>query len=204
MKYIKWKTLIITSVICLSPILLGIALWNKLPELMPIHFDIHNNADNFSSKKFAVFALPCILLFAHLISCILSDINTQKRGKTQKLETITKWIVPVLSLVLQTMTYCYALGKNVDIRRIVLLIVGVIFIVTGNYLPKYDYVKNIKLDSEKARKINRFVGHLTVILGLTFLVSIPFSPIISVICLCIIIPYTVICIVYAIKIIKTN
>ena len=32
MKFIKWKSVIITSVVCLLPIFLGLLLWNKLPD----------------------------------------------------------------------------------------------------------------------------------------------------------------------------
>ena len=41
MKFFKWKIFIITSIVCLLPILLGISLWSKLPDTMAIHFDIY-------------------------------------------------------------------------------------------------------------------------------------------------------------------
>lgn len=48
------KTLILTSIIILLPILVGIVLWNKLPDTMATHFGIDNEANGFSSK-FLVF-----------------------------------------------------------------------------------------------------------------------------------------------------
>ena len=48
MKFIKWKILVITSVVCLLPIIMGIAVWDKLPDTMAIHFNINNVADNFA------------------------------------------------------------------------------------------------------------------------------------------------------------
>lgn len=45
MKLIKWKSLFITCIICLSPILLGITLWDKLPETLAIHFNVYNKPD---------------------------------------------------------------------------------------------------------------------------------------------------------------
>ena len=58
MKFIKWKSLIITTIVSLSPVILGIALWNLLPDSMAIHFNVYNEPDNFASKGFVVFGLP--------------------------------------------------------------------------------------------------------------------------------------------------
>ena len=70
MKYIKWRILLITTVVCLSPILLGVALWDKLPDMVAIHFDMYNNPDNFASKGFAVFGLPVMTVLFQWLCCI--------------------------------------------------------------------------------------------------------------------------------------
>lgn len=200
MKFIKWKSLIITSIICLLPIFLGIALWDSLPDSMAIHFNINNQPDNFASKGFVVFGLPILMMFLQIFCCFINDINAHKHGERKKFETITKWIIPVLTVVLQAVTFGYALGWSIDIRKIVALIVGVMFITTGNYLPKFDYIKNYDIDTEKARKINRFVGFETVIMGILFIASMFLPPIATVICLFLMIPYAIISVIYGIKV----
>lgn len=198
MKIFKWKVFIITSIVCLLPILLGISLWDKLPGTMAIHFNAYGEADGFATKEFVVFGLPVMMVFLQAISCFINDINAHKHGERKKFETVTKWIIPCLTVVLQIITLGYGLGWNIDIRRAVAFIVGVILIVTGNYLPKFDYVKNADVDTEKARKINRFIGYETVIMGLLFMVSVFTPPIGTVVCLFLLIPYAVIGIVYGI------
>ncbi len=89
----------------------------------------------------------------------------------------------------------YDLGWEIDISA---FLVGLIFLVIGNYLPKYNYINNYDVDTEKARKINRFIGYITVVMGLLFVISMFFSPISTVICLFLMIPYAVICVVYGI------
>ena len=42
MKNINWKIVIITSLVCLLPIVLGIIFYQQLPEQMPVHFNINN------------------------------------------------------------------------------------------------------------------------------------------------------------------
>lgn len=198
MKSIKWKIIIVTCLVCLLPILLGITLWNQLPNEIAIHFNIHNEPDNFASKGFAVFALPCLMALMQMICCITTDINANKHQNPIKFEMIAKWILPVVSVLLQIVTLGYSLGWNIDIRGVACFIVGAMFLVLGNYLPKLNYIKNYNLDTEKARKINRFIGFETVIMGLLLIISIFLPPIYSFICLCLLIPYTIIGIIYGI------
>lgn len=202
MKFIKWKSLIITCIVCLLPILLGLALWNELPDMIAIHFDMYNNPDNFASKAFAVFGLPALMVLLQIICCIVNDINENRFGERKKITTITKWILPVMSIVIHTTTLCYALGWAIDIRKVAMLVVSAIFVVIGNYLPKFDRIKNYKIDTEKARIINRFMGKCMVIIGLLGIVTIFLPPVASVIWLILLIPYAIISIIYGIKVCK--
>ena len=45
------KTLILTSIVCLLPMVLGFALWNKLPEDIPQQYG-WNNQVNWTLPKF--------------------------------------------------------------------------------------------------------------------------------------------------------
>lgn len=200
MKFFKWKTFITTSIVCLLPILLGIALWDKLPETIAIHFNLYNEPDNFATKEFTVFVLPCLMVLLQAFCCFINDFNSYKHGERKKFERVTKWIIPAMSVILQTVTLGYSLGWNLDIRRVAGAIVGVILIVIGNYLPKFDYVKNYDLDTEKARKINRFIGIETVVMGGLMLVSLIFPPIATVVALFLLIPYALVATIYGIKV----
>ena len=198
MKFFKWKTFIITSIVCLLPILLGVSVWDKLPDIMAIHFNVYGTADNFAPKGFVVFGLPALMVLLQGFCCFINDINSYKHGERKKFETVTKWIIPLLTNVLQIITLGYGLGWNLDIRKAVAFVVGTIFLVIGNYLPKFDRIKNYDLDTEKARKINRFIGYETVIMGLLFFVSIFLPPVSTIVCIGLLIPYAVVGAVYGI------
>jgi len=204
MKYIKWKSLCITGLVCLSPILLGIALWDTLPDTIAIHFNMYNEPDNFASKEFAVFGLPLMMLVPQIISCMINDFNTHKHGERKKFTLVTKWIIPIMSVILQVVTLGYSLGWNLDIRKVTALMVSIIFLVIGNYLPKFDYIKNHDTSTDKARKINRFIGYETVIMGVLLLASMFFSATVSVVCLLMFIPYAVIAVIYGIVVGKNG
>jgi len=202
MKFIKWKSLIITCVVCLLPILLGVALWDKLPDTMAIHFDINNNPDNFASKGFVVFGMPVLMVALQIFCCFINDINAYKHGERKKFERVTKWIIPVMTIILQIATLGYGLGWNYDVRKLAGLLVGGILLVIGNYLPKFDYVKNYDINTEKARKINRFIGYETIILALLFIISIFLPPIATLVCIFLMIPYAIISVIYGIRVAK--
>lgn len=198
MKFMKWKILIITCAVCLLPILLGVVLWDRLPETMAIHFDMYNQPDNFASKGFVVFGLPAMMVALQIICCAITDEKIKKHGERKKFTNVVKWIIPIMAIVLQTVTLLYGLGKDIDIRRVAMIIVAAIFIIMGNYMPKFDYVKNYDVEAHKARRINRFIGNLMVIMGILAVVTLFLSPVYSVIWLLLLIPYAVVCIIYGI------
>ncbi len=200
MKFIKWKILITTCLVCLLPIILGVALWDKLPDSVAIHFDMNNTPDNFASKGFAVFGLPFMMVVLQVVCCFINDINAKKHGDRKKLELATKWIIPVMTVLLQIITFVYALGTEIDIRKCVMIIVGAVLIIIGNYLPKMDYIKSYDVDTEKARKINRFIGFESVIMGLLGLVTVFLPPVASVVWLLGLIPYGAVSVVYGIRV----
>ena len=200
MRFFKWRIFIITSIVCLLPIILGVALWDKLPETMAIHFDMYNNPDNFAPRGFVVFGFPLLMVLLQAFCCFVNDINAHKHGERKKFSTITKWIIPVMSGMLYIVTLVYSLGWNLDVRIVAALIVGGMLIVIGNYLPKFDYIKNYDLETEKARKINRFIGYETVIMGVMFIISIFLPPVATVGCIFLLIPYALIGLVYGLKV----
>lgn len=200
MKFIKWKSLIITCIVCVLPILPGLVLWNDLPDTIAVHFNVHNQPDSFTSKSFAVFGLPLMMVALQIICCVINDVNSYKYGQRKKFETVTKWIIPVLAIVLQILTLGYSLDWNVDIRRFVALIIGFMFLFVGNYLPKFERVKNYNVDTEKAKKINRFIGFETVVMGALSITSVFLPPIATVIWLVLLIPYAVVGVLYGIRV----
>ena len=200
MKFIKWKTLIISCLICLSPIILGIVLYENLPESMAVHFNFYNEPDNFVSKGFAVFGIPLLMTFIQIFCCIINDIKVYKHIEYLKFEHIPKWIIPITSIILQTSILGYGLGWNIDMRKVASLIVGAIFLVLGIYIPKLDRIKNFSIDAEKALKINKFIGYEMVIMGILMLITIFLPPITTVLWLFLLIPYTIISVIYGTKV----
>ena len=203
MKFFKWKIFLITSVVCLLPIIFGLYFWGRLPEIIPIHFNIYGEPDNYASKAFVVFGLPVLMMFFQLFCCASVDYESSNDVESEKFKTVTKWIIPCLTAVLYTITIGYAMGWEIDITRTVCIVMGILFIVLGYYLPKSTYVKNFNnLDIEKAKKINKFTGFGILVMGILFLIGAFFVPIGPIICLLLLIPYTIATVIYSIIVSK--
>lgn len=172
------KEIILSVVLCLLPILLGLYMWNDLPDKVPTHFDLNNVPNGYSSKAFAVFGLPCIMagLDALCLFGLSSDPRADKHSKV--LDRMMLWFIPALGLVVTPLCLFAAVGKNVNISLFVQLLIGAVFIVTGNYLPKCrrNYTMGIKLpwtlnDDDNWNYTHRLGGFLWVICGVVTLVN---------------------------------
>ena len=170
--------LIITSIMILIPIAVGLILWNRLPETMVTHWGVGNVPNGWSSKAMAVFGLPAILLAVHWVCLFATKADPKSKNINPRILDLVLWICPVLSIVLGTVTYSFSLGYEVNVQAVVTIIVGVLFVVVGNYLPKckQSYTMGIKLpwtlsDEENWNKTHRLAGKLWVAGGIILLAT---------------------------------
>ena len=171
-------TLILTTLVMLLPMLIGLLLWDQLPDPMPSHWNIHGVVDGWSSKTFAVFGLPGMLIGIHWI-CVLAPYADPKAANyTPKMLMLVLWICPVLSLVINSMVFAAALGYAISIEIIIPLLSGILFIIIGNLLPKcrQSYTMGIKLpwtlhNEENWNKTHRFGGKVWVIGGVIIMAT---------------------------------
>lgn len=183
MKKIDYKKLMVTVIVCLFPIILGLIFYNELPDKIAIHFDINNNPDNYFSKPLFVFGMPIMMLILQSIMCITNDIKDNYKEVNKKATDVYKWILPVLSVILYIVTIMYSLGSVIDIRKILMLILGILFVTIGNYLPKTkgnNFIRPYKnYNSAYYKKFSRIMGYLYIINGILCIVSILFNQIVS-------------------------
>ena len=121
------KTIIFTSILTLIPMIAGIILWDKLPSMIPTHFSFNNTPDSYSSKAFAVFGLPLIMLAMHLICISATKLDPKMNGLSDKVFTLVLYIIPATSLLICTMIYPVALGKDIKIGTVAIVFMGLIF-----------------------------------------------------------------------------
>ena len=172
------KILILTSVVILLPILAGVILWNQLPEQIPTHWNFAGEIDGWSSKPFAVFGLPLILLAMHWLCIAGTFADPKKNNHPTKILHLVLWIVPVVSALLSALTYAAAMGKDVQMEVVMPVFIGLVLAIVGNYLPKckQNYTIGIKIpwtlnSEENWNKTHRFAGRLWTVCGLVIMLT---------------------------------
>ena len=171
------KTLIITSIVTIIPVLIGVIYWNRLPDVMATHFGTNNEANGFSSKAFAVFGLPAVLLAVLWLGAFVTSNDPKRQNISPKMFSLGLWIAPVVSLVAAATIYPVNLGYELDISFFAKLLLGMMFIIIGNYLPKarQNYTIGIKIpwtlaNEENWNRTHRLAGYLWMICGILMII----------------------------------
>ena len=166
------KTIILTTILTLLPMLVGLLLWNRLPEQVPSHWGFDGQVDGWSSRAQAVFFLPCLLAAVQLVLLFCTFADPKKKNIHPKMLMVIMWIIPVLSILMSGAAYLIALGVKISMAMVMMLLIGLLFLVLGNYLPKVqqNYTIGIKVswalqDEDNWVRTHRFAGKLMVLVG---------------------------------------
>jgi uncharacterized membrane protein len=140
---------------------------------MVTHWGVDGNPDGWSSKTFAVIFLPLFMLGIHWIALYFTSVDPKNKGQNPKMFELLMWIVPLLSLVVNSLTYATAFEKEVNVGMVIVLIMGVFIAVIGNYMPKCKQNRTIGIrikwtleNEENWNSTHRVAGRVWFIGGL--------------------------------------
>ncbi len=180
MKRYKWS-LILSTAALLLPVVIGLALWNSLPDVIATHFDFNNVPNGWSPKWVVVFGIPGFLIVIHLL-CLWATLRVGGEKKGVPVALLC-WVVPVISLVTEGMVYANALEIAVDIGLAVCLMMGVVFVALGNWLPKcrVNNVFGVRVpwtmnDPDIWARTHRVAGICMVVCGLGIITGVLLTP----------------------------
>lgn len=170
--------MIITSIVILLPIVIGLILWDKLPAEMATHFDSNGKADDWSPKWIAVFGMPLFLLVVHWFCVAFTSVDPKRQNFSDKIIILMMWLCPVVSIVGNGATYLYAFDNTVNTTPMAMMLLGCVFLVIGNYMPKMkqSYTIGIKipwaLNSEENWNLtHRFGGYMFMLGGIVVIIA---------------------------------
>lgn len=186
--YYNKKLLVFSFLLYLFPLALILLTYNDLPKTIPSHWNMQGQADQWMNKSILFIELAGMLAL-HIFLLFLQRILPDKHGvKYSKLASIMfYYFVPLLTMiVIGASIFSIYTGPQI-ISTVVMVFIGVIFLVTGNYLPKvrHNYWLGIKLPWTLAspsnwEKTHRFAGpiwalsgFIIIILGFLTLVILP-------------------------------
>ena len=178
MKLSNNAQIISSTLVCLVPIALTLVLYKKLPEQVPIHFDMNGDPDNYASKAVAGFLFPCLLAVFNLFVHFMMNADPKKQNANKIIRLVGFWTFPFVSLITVPITLFKGLDYNVPVVPICTALVGLLFLIIGNYLPKsrQSYTVGIRLpwtldNEENWNKTHRFGGFVWVLGGLVVIIN---------------------------------
>ena len=170
--------LIVSSLVILIPVLVGLILWNRLPETLATHWGFDGQPDGYGSLPYAVFVPYLCLLAGHWICFLITSKDPRNQNRNWKPIRLVLWIMPVLSNIVGIIMYCLALEVKVSVTEIMIVALGLMFVAIGNYLPKcrQNYTIGIKVpwtyaSEENWNATHRFGGRVWMIGGVVMMLS---------------------------------
>jgi uncharacterized membrane protein len=167
----------------LAGAMLGVsaAMYPKLPERIPTHWNIHGQIDSYGPKNVALFLMPLVMVAILGIMRALPKIDPRKENYARMAgayDAVVNAAITVMAVV-HVATMAAALGMNVSMQRIMPAIVGIMLIVVGNVLPQArpNWFFGIRtpwtLSNDRVwERTHRVGGYLFVIAGVAGIASV--------------------------------
>lgn len=132
------KTVLLIWVLALLPAVMLALVWNRLPENVPMHWDVHNHVDRWGSPM-SLWALSAVgplmaVMFRFLPRIDPKRANYEKFQLRYELSVLATELLMVVVMA-AVLTESLAPGR-LNIAKVIGLAVGVIFIVMGNLMGK--------------------------------------------------------------------
>jgi uncharacterized membrane protein len=157
-----------------------LVLYDRLPALTPVRWDVHGQVDGVVAKPWGPFVSPLMIAGFALLALVLPAISPKQFriepfGKAFDRMMLALIALPVLITVSELAS---ALGAPPFIARIVPAAVGLMLIVFGDMMSKTtpNFFVGIKTpwtlaDPEVWRRTHRLAGRLFVIAGVFFVLA---------------------------------
>ena len=122
----------------LGALIFSVAVYSKLPDRIPTHFNLRGEPDDWTNRTFAAFGMP---VFAALMVGLFNLFPkiSPRRANLDRFED-TYWILANVIVAfmgaLHVLILGRALGWPVDITSATLLGIGLLFMIIGNVLPR--------------------------------------------------------------------
>lgn len=166
--------MVVTLIACALPMILGVRMWNRIPEIVPTGLIGTNGEDDSLPRWAVVFLLPGLM-------CLLNAIAHWKlRSFQRKMElpplihrVVGRWGFPVISVLFCSGMVFEAMGEELPLLFATPCIVGLALLLLGGHM--WDCPRKAKLAlrfsftecSDAAWKnVHRFAGWTWMIAGL--------------------------------------
>jgi len=169
-----WPAILVLLIMLVA----GIVIYPYLPERVPIHWNAAGQVDNYGSRSFGAFMLPFFTVGIYVLMLVLPLVDPRRENYLKFLGAyrIIRLGLVLFMAVLHGLVLTSALGYYVPMDRVMPALLGLLFILIGNYLPRirYNYFVGIRTpwtlaNEEVWRKSHRFAGMAYVLAVVIFI-----------------------------------
>jgi uncharacterized membrane protein len=154
--------------------------YGRLPRAVPVHWNARGVADGFMAKPWGVFILPLTMAAVWLVLWLVPRISPHgyRLDRSRRAFAIVQVSVMAFLLAVTALALLAGTGAPVAMARAVPVFVGALFMVIGNFMPKFgrNFFVGIRTpwtlaSDEVWLRTHRFGGPLFVLAGLALVVS---------------------------------
>jgi len=176
----EWPVLILL----LALVALSFYFYSHSPAIVASHWNFRGEVDGYSSRAFASFFFPGLIIGIYLLFLILPNLDPKKERYPDFLKTynVFRYAMVIVLAIIYLATGIYNIGYHINIGVIVAGTIGLLMIILGNYMGKIknNWFVGIRtpwtLSSENVwNKTHRVGGYLFMIFGLIIMIA-PFLP----------------------------
>ncbi|MDD3655137.1 MAG: SdpI family protein [Desulfotomaculaceae bacterium] len=158
----------------------GLLVYPHLPELVPSHWNIRGEVDDYSSRFWGAFGLPLMTAGIYVLMTLVPSIDPRRQNyqKFTGAYRVLKVVFVVFMTGLYALVILSSLGWQTPMGRAVTGSIGLLFIIIGNYMGQFrhNYFVGIKTpwtlaDERVWQKTHRLGGKIWVLAGLLGLVA---------------------------------
>ncbi len=171
------KQIVLSTLLCLLPIVPGLLLYSRMPESVPVHFDFNGTPNGYASRAIAVFALPVIMAVLNVFALLMVSADPKRANIGKGMRLVFLWMIPAVSLLCAAQILPSAIGQQLNLVRFIFIFVGLLFLIIGNYLPKtkQNYTAGLRLpwtlnSEENWNRTHRLAGRLYMLCGIAFII----------------------------------
>ena len=132
-------TTIVVLLMIIAATIVGVALWNQLPDPMASHWNANDQVDGYMSKFWGVFLMPLITLGMCLLFLIIPNIDPLKANIAQFRDVFNLFITLIVAFMIYVhiLSLRWNLGyTDFEMSKAMLPAMGILFFVIGYMLRK--------------------------------------------------------------------
>lgn len=126
----------IAAAIFVAAVIISVVFYPRLPETAPIHWNSAGEADNFAPRAVAVSIGPALLLVTALLFLALPAISPRgwSIDRASRGYRATTLVTLLALLAIHAIAVLSAAGVPIDLNVVMPIVLGVLFVVLGNYM----------------------------------------------------------------------